>query len=93
MTLFYIPSIVPVRAIVRVYTPKAAGMDLERILTSIKVHIPNAVAVRVLCSGDVEVTLPNQEVKDQTLTQGDTLKCKILRQDFLVEIIGVSFTI
>ena len=54
-------------------------------LTSIKAHIPKAVAVRVLRSGDVEVTLPNQEAKDQTLTQGDTPKCKILRQDFPVK--------
>ena len=81
------------RATVRVRTPEAAGTDPERILTSIKVHIPKAVAVRVLCSGDVEVTLPNQEAKDQTLTQGDTPKCKILRQDFPVKIIGVPLTI
>ena len=59
MTLFYIPSVVLVRAIVRVHTPEAAEMDLEWILTLIKAHIPKAVAVRVLYSGDIEVTLPN----------------------------------
>ena len=59
MTLFHIPSVVLIKAIVRVHTLKAAGMDLEWILTSIKVHIPKAVAVRVLCSGDVEVMLSN----------------------------------
>ena len=59
MTLFYIPSVVLVRATVRVYTPEAAGMDLERILILIKVYIPKAVAVRVLYSGDIEVMLPN----------------------------------
>ena len=59
MTLFYIPSVVLVRAIVRVYTLKAAGIDLERIFTLIKVHIPKVVAVRVLYSGDIEVILPN----------------------------------
>ena len=59
MTLFYIPSVVLVRAIVRVYTPEAAGMDPERILTSIKVYILKAIAVRVLYSGDIEVILPN----------------------------------
>ena len=59
MTLFYIPSIVLVKAIVRVCTPKVAEMDLEWILTLIKVYIPKAVAVRVLYSGDVEVILPN----------------------------------
>ena len=64
MTLFCIPSVVLVRATVRVYTPEAAGMDLEWILMLIKVHILKAVAVRVLYSSNIEVILPNQEVKD-----------------------------
>ena len=59
MTLFYIPSVVLVRAIVRVYTLEVAGIDLEWILILIKVYIPKAVAVRVLYSGDIEVILPN----------------------------------
>ena len=59
MTLLCIPSVAPVRAIVRVYTPEAAGMDLKRILMLIKVYILKAVAVRVLYSGNIEVTLPN----------------------------------
>ena len=59
MTLFYIPSVVLVRAIVRVYIPKAAEMDPKWILILIKVYIPKAVAVRVLYSGNIEVTLPN----------------------------------
>ena len=59
MTLLYIPSIVLVRATVRVYTLKAAGVDLKWILILIKVYIPKAVAVRVLYSGNIEVILPN----------------------------------
>ena len=59
MTLLHIPSVVLVRATVRVYTLKAAGMDLEWIFMLIKVYIPKAVAVRVLYSGDIEVILPN----------------------------------
>ena len=59
MTLLYIPSVVSVRAIVRVYTLKAAGMDLKWILILIKVYIPKAVVVRVLYSSDIEVILPN----------------------------------
>ena len=64
MTLLHIPSVVLVKAIVRVHTPEAAGMDPEWILMLIKVYIPKAVAVRVLYSGNVEVMLFNQEVKD-----------------------------
>ena len=59
MTLLYIPSVVLVRATVRVYIPEVVGMDLERILMLIKVYIPKAVAVRVLYSSNIEVTLPN----------------------------------
>ena len=64
MTLFCIPSVVLVKATVRVYTLKAAEMDLERILILIKAYILKAVAVRVLYSSNIEVILPNQEVKD-----------------------------
>ena len=62
MTLLYISSVVLVRAIVRVHTLEVVGMDLEQILILIKVHIPKAVAVRVLYSGNIEIILPNQEV-------------------------------
>ena len=59
MTLLHIPSVVLVRAIVRVYILEAAGMDPEWIFMLIKVYIPKAVAVRVLYSGNIEVMLPN----------------------------------
>ena len=59
VTLLYIPSVVLVRATVRVYILEAVGIDLKRILILIKVYILKAVAVRVLYSGDIEVTLPN----------------------------------
>ena len=59
MTLLHIPSVVLVRAIVRVYILKAAETDPEWIFILIKVYIPKAVAVRVLYSSDVEVILLN----------------------------------
>ena len=59
MTLLYIPSVVLVKAIVRVYILEVVGTDLEWILILIKVYIPKAVAVRVLYSGNIEVILPN----------------------------------
>ena len=37
----------------------------------------------------MEVTLPDQQAKDQVITQKDTPKCKILQQDYPVKIIGV----
>ena len=59
MTLLRIPSVVLVRAIVRVHILEVVGIDLKWILMLIKVYIPKAVAVRVLYSGDIEVILPN----------------------------------
>ena len=59
MTLLYIPSVVLVKAIVRVYILEAAGIDLEWILILIKVYIPKVVAVRVLYSSNIEVILLN----------------------------------
>ena len=46
-------------------------------------------AVKVLHSGDIEVVLPNQQAKDQAITQRDTLKYKILCQDYSVKVIKV----
>ena len=59
MTLLRIPSVVLVKATVRVYILEVAGIDLEWILILIKVYIPKAVVVRVLYSGNIEVPLPN----------------------------------
>ena len=59
MTLLYIPSVVLVKAIVRVYTLKVTGIDLKWILTLIKVYVPKVVAIRVLYSGNIEVILLN----------------------------------
>ena len=59
MTLLYIPSVVLVKATVRVYILEVVKTDLEWIFILIKVHIPKAVAVRVLYSSDIEVILLN----------------------------------
>ena len=59
MTPLRIPSVVLVRATVRVYTLEVVGIDPKWIFMLIKVHIPKVVAVRVLYSGNIEVILPN----------------------------------
>ena len=53
------PSVALVRTTIRVWTLKAAGVELEQIFTSIKAYILKAVAVKVMCSGNMEVILPN----------------------------------
>ena len=49
-----------VRAIVRVRILKVVGTELKQILTLIKAYILRAVAVRVLYSSNIKVTLLNQ---------------------------------
>jgi len=56
--------VVPVRAIVRVRILEIVGAEPKQILISIKAYILRVVAVRVLQSGDIEVTLPNQQIKN-----------------------------
>ena len=81
------------RSIVRVRILEAVGAEPEQLFTLIRIYIPKAVAVKVLYSGDVEVILPNQQVKDQAITQGDTPEYKILRQDYLVKVIKIPLNI
>ena len=45
--------------------------------------------MRRLRSGDVEVMVPNQRAKDQALNQAEVAGCKVLRQDYPVEVPGV----
>jgi hypothetical protein len=48
VTLQYIPSVAPVRAIVRARTLEVVEAELEQIFTLIKVYIPKVMAVKVL---------------------------------------------
>ena len=48
MTLLYIPSVVLIRAIVRVYTLEVVEIDLKWILMLIKVYILKVVADQTL---------------------------------------------
>ena len=49
--------------------------------------------MRRLRSGDVEVMVPNQKLKDQALNQASTEGCKILRQDYPVAIPRVPLSL
>lgn len=54
--------------------------------------IQGAYAVKQLRSGDVEVMMTNQAIKDKALNQGEIAGCKVLRQDYPVEVSGVPLT-
>jgi hypothetical protein len=50
---------------IRVQMPQAKGKKAEEILKKIKRTISGAAAIRMLQSDDINVTLPNEEVKDK----------------------------
>ena len=63
------------------------------ILTEARKYIPGAYAVRPLRSGDADVMVPDQTAKDRAMARIDIEEFKILRQDYLVEIPGVPYTL
>src|SRR5205814_1038622 len=62
------------------------------LLETIRKAVPAAYAVRSLRSGDVDVHVPTQALKDQLLNGPDAPGCKILRKDYLIEVPGVPLT-
>ena len=76
------PGAVPQsRPAVRIRIPEAANKSAAELLAKVKPIIAGAYAVRQLRSGDIEVAVPDQKTKDQTLNQQEIDGCKILRQD------------
>jgi len=59
------PAILPERHTVRVQMPAAKGLLETEILREVKKTITNAAAVRVLRSGDIDITLPNEAARDR----------------------------
>jgi len=79
----------PQRHAVRVRMPEAQGQTPDEILKAVKPIIKGAYAIRTLRSGDIDVMVPDQKTKDAAINQQGTEGCKILRQDYSVEIAGV----
>ena len=69
------------------------GQDANAILPEVKKVIPGAYAIRQLRSGDIDVMVPDQATKDKLLDQPEIQGCKILRQDYPIEIPGVPLNI
>src|SRR5205814_5761101 len=58
----------------------------NEILTEAKKVIPGVYAVCPLKSGDIDVMVPDQATKDHVLNQPEIEGCKILQQDYLIEV-------
>lgn len=83
----------PIRHTIRVQLAQAAGLDNESILKELKKTIPNAAEVRVLKSGDIDVTVPDEATKEKAQGLPSTKDLKMFRRDYLIEVPGVALSI
>jgi hypothetical protein len=86
-------AILPTRHTVRVQLTQAEGMGNEEILKEVKKTISGAAAIRVLHSGDIDVTVPDEASKDRAQGLPSTEALKIYKKDYLVEIPGVPLSV
>lgn len=78
---------------VRVQLAKSKGKNNEEILKEVKKTIPGAAAIRVLRSGDIDITVPDEATKDRAYSLPSTEELKIYKKDYLVEAIGVPLSV
>jgi hypothetical protein len=76
----------PQRATVRIRMEGTKVKSAGEILAEAKKVISGAYAVRPLHSGDIDIVVPDQATKDRILNQPEVEGCKILRQDYLIEV-------
>ena len=86
-------ALYPARHTVRVQLAQAKGLANEEILKEVKKTITGATAIRVLHSGDIDVTLPDEATKDRAQGLPPTEGLKIFKRDYLVEIPGVPLSV
>lgn len=87
------PAILPTRHIVRVQMAQAKGMTNEDILKEVKKTISGAAAIRVLHSGDIDVTMADESSKDRAQGLPSTEALKIFRKDYLIEVPSVPLSV
>jgi hypothetical protein len=83
----------PVRHTVRVQMAQAKGMGNEEILKEIRKTISGAAAIRVLHSGDIDVTVPDEAARDRAQGLPSTGELKIFKRDYLVEVPSVPLSV
>lgn len=86
------PAVSSNRAAVRIRLEDHHGTAGEA-LAKARAIIPEAYAIRTLRSGDIDVLVPTQTVKDRVLNQPEAQGYKVLRQDYPIEIPGVPFSV
>ena len=77
------------RTIVRICLEEPQGREPGELLEVVKKTISSAYMVHTLRSRDIDIHVPSQAMKDQILNGPDALGCKILRKDYLIEVLGI----
>ena len=86
------PEAVLERYTVRASIPNTKERTNEDILKEVKKTIFGAAAVRVLNSGDVDITVPDETTKDRAQGIPATADLRIHKQDYIVEVLGVPLS-
>jgi hypothetical protein len=86
-------AILPARHTVRVQMAQTQGKSNEEILREVKKTITGAAAVRILQSGDIDVTVPDEAAKDRAQGLPSTEELKIFKRDYLVEVPSVPLSV
>lgn len=81
------------RTAIRIRVDDPTGKTPKEILDTVKPIVQGACAIRPLRSGDFEVLMRDQKLKDAALNQPQVGGMKILRQDYPVEIPGAPLTL
>ena len=80
------------RYTVRVRITQVKGLDNKEILKEVKKTISGAAAIRVLHSGDIDVTVPDKATRDRAQGLPATEELKVFRKDYLVKVLSVPLS-
>jgi hypothetical protein len=78
---------------VRVQLTQAEGIDNEEILKEVKKTILKTTIIRVLYSGDINVTMPDEAFKDKAQELLLTKIFKIYKKNYFVKILNIPLSV
>lgn len=65
----------------------------RQLLQRVRATIPQAIAVRALSSGDIDIHVASAQEKDMVTAGPDGAGYKIIRKDYMVEVMGVDLSL
>ena len=89
LPVFSPEAALPIRNTVLVQMTQAKGMANKVILKEVRKTISRATAIRVLRSGDIDITVPDEAAKDRAYELPSTEQLRIYKRDYLIEVLSV----